>query len=205
MYQPRLFRETDRARIHDLIDARSFGTLIVAHPSGLEISHVPFVLDREVGEHGQLRLHVARANPIWTRALAVGRVTAVFGGPHGYVSPSWYENPTEQVPTWNYAVAHAHGTPRELSRSELVGALDALVAKHEGSGASAWRMSRLSRDFVDELLREIAGLAISIDELEGKFMLSQNRSAVDHARVVEALRGRATPDDLEMAALMSEK
>jgi predicted FMN-binding regulatory protein PaiB len=34
-----------------------------------------------------------------------------FHGPHGYVSPTWYET-APAVPTWNYGVVHAHGRPR---------------------------------------------------------------------------------------------
>lgn len=36
----------------------------------------------------------------------------IFRGAEGYVSPNWYSGKAEHhraVPTWNYAVAHAHG------------------------------------------------------------------------------------------------
>jgi transcriptional regulator len=116
MYQPRVFREDDRSRLHDLIERHAFGMLLVPSPDGsVEASHLPFHLDRNGGPHGCLTVHVARANPIWEGALASGRVTAVFTGPHAYVSPLWYEHPDEQVPTWNYAVVHARGVPRLLT------------------------------------------------------------------------------------------
>ena len=204
MYQPRLFREENRGRLHDLIDTCSFGTLVVCARDGeTEISHLPFVLDRDVGAHGRLRVHTARANPICKLALGAARVTAVFSGPHGYVSPAWYERPDEQVPTWNYAVVHAHGAANELERQPLVQLLDDLVSRNEGDGPGAWRTSMLRPGLRDRLLDEIVGLSIDITALEGKFKLSQNRSAPDQARVVEALCGRAGPDDLALARLMS--
>src|SRR5262245_58942503 len=110
MYLPRVFESTDRALICELIHAYSFATLVVARAAGdLEIAHLPFVFDSEVGPHGRLRAHVAVANPISELVVAGASATVIFQGPHAYVSPSWYEKPTEQVPTWNYAVIHARG------------------------------------------------------------------------------------------------
>ena len=206
MYQPRLFREDDRARIHDLIEAHSFGALVVVPPGGEpEISHLPLSLDRNAGAHGRLRLHVARANPIWKAALAAGQALAVFTGPHAYVSAGWYEVPTEQVPTWNYAVVHARGTPTEMTGDELARLLDDLVAANEGEGEDAWRTSLLAPGFRDELLPQIVGLSIEITKLDAKFKLSQNRSAVDRARVVDALRARGRTEDLDLVELMSPR
>jgi transcriptional regulator len=205
MYQPRLFREEDRARLHDLIDRNPFATLIVVAPgSALEIAHVPVLLERDGAGTGKERLllHVAAANPIWKAALAAGQVVVVFAGPHGYVSPTWYEHPSEQVPTWNYAVVHAHGIPKKLERDELVRVLDELVSAYEGRAPEAWRASPAIRD---ELAREIVGLSIDVTKLEGKFKLSQNRSEVDQARVVDGLRARATPEDIALADLMTPR
>jgi len=206
MYQPHAFQENDRRRVHDLIDAHSFGTLlVVSREGGLDISHVPFVLDRNAGDHGRLRLHVATANPIWQAALAAGRVTAVFAGPDAYVSASWYERPAEQVPTWNYAVVHAHGTPTKMEREDLLRLLDELVAAHEGDAPEAWRSGLLSSALRDELLSQIVGISIEVTELEGKFKLSQNRSDIDRARVTDALRMRGRPCDAALAELMATR
>lgn len=205
MYQPRAFREDDRSRLHALIEAHSFATLLVTSASGdLDVAHVPVVLDRAASGAERLRLHVAMANPIWRAALAAGRVTVLFSGPHAYVSARWYEQPSEQVPTWNYAVVHAHGVPSRLGRDELVRLLDDLVAANEGDAPEAWRTERLDRAFLNELLGEIVGLAIEVTKLEGKFKLSQNRSEADHARVAAALMRRGTPNDTALAALMTE-
>jgi transcriptional regulator len=207
MYLPKLFLETDRDRLHRLIEAHSFGCLIVPkEPGEVEIAHLPFVLDRDVGPSGRLRAHVARANPIW-RLLTDGRpAIAVFSGPHGYVSPRWYERPGEQVPTWNYAVVHAHGRALSpMSREDLVSLLDDLVTVHEQSATEPWTTARLDPTLRDELLRAIVGFTLTIERLEGKLKLSQNRSPSDHARVVRGLSERGWPDDLEMVGLMTAK
>ncbi|MEI9885779.1 MAG: FMN-binding negative transcriptional regulator [Rhizomicrobium sp.] len=201
MYQPRVFREEQRARLHDVIERHSFGTLVVASQTGeLDISHVPVLLDRE---RGRLGLHVAAANPIWKKALESGRATVIFGGPHAYVSASWYETPSEQVPTWNYVVVHASGAPRKMDRDELLALLDGLVSANESNDAKAWSTRVLDAAVRDELLLQIVGLSIEIATLEGKFKLSQNRSEGDRQRVIAALRARGTPDDLALVALMT--
>lgn len=204
MYLPTVFAENDSARLHDLVDGIGFGALIAATPDGgLEIAHVPLVLERAPGTLGRLHAHVARANPLWRVALAAGRVTAVLQGPHGYVSPRWYERPREHVPTWNYAVVHAQGrVAGPMSDADLRAHVDALAARHERGVPAPWRFDDLAPDLRDRLAAQIVGLTIAIDRLEGKLKLSQNRSDADRARVRAALLARGASDDLAMAALM---
>jgi transcriptional regulator len=204
MYSPELFREHDPRRLGDLVDAHPFGTLIAQDDDGaVQIAHVPFVLDRGVGPHGWLRFHVAKANPIWRAALESRSVVAVFRGPDAYVSASWYEKPLEQVPTWNYAVVHAHGVlDPPMTKDDLHRLLVDLAAIHEAGSASPWRVNDLDPVFRDELLDQIVGLSMPVARLEGKFKLSQNRSDADRVRVVEALAARGGADDLEMVELM---
>ena len=202
MYNPSLFRVTDATRLHALIDAHPFGMLVAPAPDGVEVAHVPFVLDRGAGPNGTLRFHVARANAAWRAALAAQEVVAVIRGPDAYVSASWYEKPREEVPTWNYAVVHAHGRAAgPMPKDELRRLLVDLATRHE-TGDDAWRIDRLDAALADELLGEIVGVSVEIARLDGKFKLSQNRSDEDRRRVREALAGRATEADLEMLGLM---
>jgi transcriptional regulator len=203
MYNPALFRVADSTRLHELIDAYPFGTLVAPAPDGLEVAHVPFVLDRGAGPHGTLRFHVARANPVWRAALTAQEIVAVFRGPDAYVSASWYEKPREEVPTWNYAVVHAHGRATgPMMNDELRRLLTDIAARHE-NGEAPWRLDGLDPAFVDELLGQIVGVSVEIARLDGKFKLSQNRSDEDRRRVREALAARATEADLAMLRLMS--
>ena len=71
---------------------------------------------------------------------------AIFHGPHAYVSPSWYAEPAAAVPTWNYAVVHAHGT-LELAREprETRAILDSLIQRFESGRAAPWQLGTRPR------------------------------------------------------------
>lgn len=182
-----------------------FGTMMVSRADGqIEISHLPFLLDaRDDGD--TLRVHVARANRVWRDVLAADRpgdIVIVFHGPHGYVSPTWYEQSREDVPTWNYATVHAHVTePREMTEPELLKVLDDLAKENE-TGPAPWKLDEHPVESRDKLVKAIVGLELPVTRFESKFKLSQNRSAADHARVLAAFEERGTEDDVEMAKLM---
>jgi transcriptional regulator len=116
MYQPPHFREERLEVQHALIRACPLGTLVSVGPSGLTANHIPFLTDPERSRLGVLRAHVARANPVW-REAADQEALVVFQGSESYITPSWYETKRETgkvVPTWNYAVVHAHGRLRVM-------------------------------------------------------------------------------------------
>lgn len=207
MYLPKVFAETDPTRIYDFVEAHAFGALIVPGEGGaLEIAHLPFLLDRTAGMHGVLRAHVAGANPIWKKAAEGRPATVIFTGPHGYVSPRWYEKPREQVPTWNYMAVHAIGRlEAPMERADLATLVDELSAFHERDAPDTeqpWRMADLEASFREELLDAIVGFRLVVDRFGAKLKLSQNRSAEDHTRVANALEARGAPDDLAMARWM---
>ena len=97
------------------------------------------------GDHGTLVGHVARANPVWQ---AQGQqVLVVFQGPDGYISPNGYAAKQEHgkvVPTWNYAVVHAHCTLKAIHEPERVlQILNKLTDKHEADQTHPWRLAWL--------------------------------------------------------------
>jgi transcriptional regulator len=203
MYLPKAFAEPDLATLHDLVEAHAFGVLVVPTPSGApEVSHLPFLLDRARGPHGTLRAHVARANPIWRAFDGKAEVLAVFQGPHGYVSPTWYAS-RDDVPTWNYAVVHAHGAPRLIeAEAELLDLLRRLADVHEQGRPDPWSTAELSAGTIGELLPAIVGFELPIARIVGKLKLSQNRRPEDREGAIRGLRERGTPDDLALVKLM---
>ena len=117
MYVPAHFEETDVGVLHALIRAHPLGAWVTQSGTGLVVNHIPFLLDPGGGAHGSLVGHVARANPVWRAFSRDIPSVVVFQGPQAYISPSWYPSKHahgKAVPTWNYAVVHAHGLPRAI-------------------------------------------------------------------------------------------
>jgi transcriptional regulator len=197
-YVPPLFKVEERRTLVDFIEAHAFGTLVSTGPAGLSVSHVPFLV--EAAEDGPLTLlvHFARSNPHWQELEAASEVLAIFRGPHAYVSPTWYEN-HPSVPTWNYTVVHAHGRARAIDEARLRAMLARLAAKYEKGNAEPWRMEALPGDFAAKMVNAVAGFAIEVERLEGKFKLSQNRPGRDAALAADALEARGEAD---LAAMM---
>jgi transcriptional regulator len=116
MYTSADFDETRPDMLQGLIAQHPLGTVIVHGAQGLVADHIPFELGAPTAAApwGVLRAHVARANPLWRH---VGETMVVFQGASAYVSPSLSEEKPisgKVVPTWNYAVVHAHGVMRAV-------------------------------------------------------------------------------------------
>jgi transcriptional regulator len=198
IYVPPHFRVEDRERLVDFMRAHAFATLVSAGAAGLDVSHVPLLIDLE-GESIRLRGHLARANAQWETLEGARHVTAIFHGPHAYVSPTWYAT-HPSVPTWNYAVVHAHGSARLMEEAELHEVVSELSAKYEAGNRAAWKLSEQPAPYVSSMLGMIVGFEIEVGEVEGKFKLSQNRP-VEIARVAERLEASG---ERELAAMMRE-
>jgi transcriptional regulator len=63
-------------------------------------------------------------------------------------------------------------------------------------------VSDAPEDYIQQMLRGIVGLEVTITRLVGKFKMSQNRTPADQAGVVEGLKARGGADDAAMAALV---
>lgn len=188
MYLPPHFEITDTATLHDVVRRFPLATWATVVDGQALLNHVPFRLDADAGAHGTLIGHVARANPVWRTP---GPSVLAFQAADGYVSPSWYAAKREHgkvVPTWNYAVVHAHGTPEVVEdRDALHAIVSSLTQAHESTRPAPWAVDDAPADYVEQMLRAIVGIRIPVTRWVGKFKLSQNRSAADHGGVVAGL------------------
>lgn len=192
MYTPRAFGVTDDDKLHALMRDYPFAVLVTPDVDSIETTHLPFLVDPSRGTHGTLLGHMARANPHWKRFDGACEATAIFTGPHAYVSPSWYADP-HTVPTWNYAAVHAHGRPVAIDDPQRVRELLAqLVDVHEAPLEPAWTMDQ-AEPGLDRQLGHIVAFEMEITRLEGKFKLSQNRSPADRRGVIKALAESGDP------------
>jgi transcriptional regulator len=225
VYIPPHFNEERVEVLHQLIREHGLATLVTYGPSGLIASHVPLVLDTSsVGADadaaasagvgvgaahlGALRGHLSRANQQWRDYSPEVPALAIFAGPQHYITPSWYPAKAEHgkvVPTWNYIVVHAYGRLETYDdRESLLANVEALTTHHEAKRAEPWKVSDAPASYVDAQLKGIIGISLRIDRLEGKWKISQNRSAADQASVAAALHDAGSDASVAMAQSMNE-
>jgi transcriptional regulator len=208
MYTPSHFREERIEVLSRLIRTHPLAALVTAGEHGLAASHIPLVYDPIPGPFGTLRGHVARMNPQWRDASPRIQALAIFTGLERYISPSWYPSKAEHgkvVPTWNYAVVHAYGgLSVKFDHAWLRRNVEELTEANEHRSAHSWRVEDAPAEYIDRMLNEIVGVEIVIDRLEGKWKISQNRTAADRAGVVAGLQTLGTPEAKEMARLVED-
>jgi len=195
MYIRQDHRFTDTDALYALMDAHALGAWVVPGADGLVANHVPFLVDRTRGPHGTLVGHVARANPVWRQLAGAGASIVMFQGPQAYITPGWYPGKAEHgkvVPTWDYAVVHAHGVARAVEDREwLMDMLERLTNAHEAAQAAPWRVGDAPPEFIDKLLGAIVGIEIPIERLEGKRKASQDEAVRDRVGTAQGLREAA--------------
>lgn len=201
LYIPGHFGAGDRSAVARLIHDHPFATLMTPVAPEPLLTHLPLVLVADREPYGTLLGHFARTNP-HAQGAATAESIAIFHGPHAYVSPSWYARPAAAVPTWNYAIAHAHGTV-EFARdaAETRAILDAMIHRFEASRPLPWQPALSSRE-LDALVGAIVAFRIRVRRVDAKFKLSQNRSPEDRRRVAAALAAESHPDANATAAWM---
>jgi transcriptional regulator len=207
MYIPSHFEETRTEVMHALMHAHPLATLVTLSSDGITANHIPLLLSDTIAPFGKLQGHVARANPIWQDLLS-NDVLAIFQASDAYISPSWYPTKKETgrvVPTWNYAVVHAHAELRVIDDAEWLKAhLTRLTATHEADSPQPWALSDAPEEYTGRLIGGLVGLELTITRLSGKWKVSQNQPAVNQTGVVQGLQARGGENDLLMASLVAD-
>lgn len=209
-YTPVAFRETDTTELHAMIDGAGLATLATVGEAGPLISHLPLLFDPAAGPMGVLTGHLARGNPQWKVSDLSQPAVALFLGPDAYISPNYYPSKHEDprtVPTWNYVSVQARGRLETFDDPEqLLPLVTRLTERHERRAArpavKPWAVSDAPADYLGKMLRAIVGVRLTIESIDGKKKLSQNRAAIDQQGVVSALSASADPNELKVAALM---
>jgi transcriptional regulator len=195
-----LFASEDPDLVRQLVREHPWGTLVTATSTGLAASHYPLLLDEEANGL-TLLTHLGRPDD---EVLEIdrGEVLVIVQGHHGYISPSWYSPQERKVPTWNFTVAHLHGTPQILGEEENLQVLTRLVDHFERPLDDP---AHLDPEYAAPIAKGTVGLRIPIDRFELKRKLSQNKDDETRRNVIAALRDEGPYRHLELADQMERE
>ena len=204
MYIPHFNVFEDQAEIRRMIDSIGTAEIVTVGPDGTPLATLLPILWSEDGS--TVIAHLARANDHWKHIKPGSRFLAIVAGPQAYVSPAWYASKAEHgrvVPTWNYTAVHLTGTITVHDDPEWVrGAVTELTERHEHPRTEPWAVTDAPTKFVDGQLKAIVGLEMTVERVEAKAKLSQNRSVGDRKGVINGLNAEGGPREMSVAALM---
>ena len=204
MYVPTINRIENQEEIYDFIKNNGFATLVSVNTEGVPLAtHIPITLELTPENTPILRGHVSRANPHAALLLENPQSLVIFQGAHAYISSSWYTH--ESVSTWNYSAVHVYGTIRILTADELWDSVSYLTAKYEASVENPLYVDKMSPDAVKKEIKGIVGFEMTLDQIDAKAKLSQNRKNVDYQRIIEALEKTDDGQAHEVARQMKDR
>jgi transcriptional regulator len=204
MYIPKLNRIENQDEIFDFIKTNGFATLVSVNTEGVPFAtHIPITLEFTPENTPILRGHVSKANPHAKLLVENPQGLVIFQGAHAYISSSWYTQ--ENVSTWNYSAVHVYGKVRILTTDELWDSVSYLTAKYEASVENPLYVDKMSHDAVKKEIKGIVGFEMTLDRVEAKAKLSQNRKDVDYQNIVSELEKTNDGQAHEVARVMREK
>lgn len=190
MYIPSSFKNTDPEALSQLIATYPLGLLISHGPEGIITSPIPFLL-RNNNAALSLVAHIAKANKHWQALQNNHDCLVIFTGHNNYITPNWY--PTKQtthqvVPTWNYEIVEVRGKAEVIEDSVWIGKqIEELTASMEHKRKSPWKVSDAPTEFINAQIKAVIGIEIVITEINGKWKMSQNKTAEEVAGVIRGL------------------
>ena len=179
------FVTDDADEVKRLIRENPWATIVSATSNGIVASHYPVLLEHDA-EGISIVSHVGRPDER-LHELGQHEILVIIQGPHGYVSPGWYET-DDFVPTWNHVTAHLYGTPELLSDEENFSVLERLVDHFE-----KWMPQPMTLQIDEPAARHIAtgtvGLRLRVARFDARLKLSQNREPAVVESIVRHLEG----------------
>lgn len=195
------FAVTDPDEVKRLIRENPWATFVSPTSNGLVASHYPIVLEETEGDEISFVSHVGRPDDD-QHELGQHEMLVIVQGPHGYISPSWYDVGS-RIPTWNHVTAHLYGVPEILTPEENFRVLTELVEHFEGDmphPAHLW-----DEPAAERVAKGTAGLRFRVTRFEARLKLSQNKPDEVHHRIVSELAGGEHYSNPALAAEMNRK
>lgn len=198
MHPAPYFRESNLVTLVNRVRTYPLGLVSVNGDAAPLAAHTPVLADLDDGRP-RLRFHLSAQNPVVRRIEGGASVLVVFTGPDAYISPDWYGDIPNQVPTWNYLSVEAEG---------LAGPSDSATFLDDVSNwfetkllpKPPWTRAKMTPGSFEAMLRGIRTFELLPSRFEGITKLNQNKVPAARAGVIAGLS--AIPDGLAIAREM---
>lgn len=161
--------------------------MLVGNEGGNSVATQVPVLVEERGDKLILRGHIMRGTDHYKAFEANNKALVLFTGAHCYVSSSWY-NERNIGSTWNYMTVYAKGEMKFTTDDETVQLLTDLTHKYEDGHNPNELVENMPPEYINAMVKAIAGFEIEVQELHPIFKLSQNRSDESYKNIVAQLQ-----------------
>lgn len=197
------------ADVVELVRRHPFALIVTSAPGEAPVAtHAPVVIpagaapvDSLVGT--TLLGHIARSNPQWQAIDDADPVLLVFGGPHGYVSPTTYGY-DPSVPTWDYAAVHLTARIEVLEGAEdCMHIVRETVRAAEDLMPTRWDDTASIATF-EKIVGGIVGFRLQITDEKAVFKVSQDKPDDVRERVARDARERGDAYG-DLASLVESK
>lgn len=196
MYIPKINLLTDRKEILSFMRENSFATVVTIIDDLPVANQLPFLIVEE-GDTIKLKSHFAKANNQW-KNLEGQTILITFSGSHAYISPKSYDSPLA-VPTWNYISVHAYGQGRVISdEAEVIKFMEYTVMQYEADYLTQW--AKLPAEYKEKMLQSIVAFEVTVNDLQAKEKLRQNKSVLERFRIIESLHATGNYNDRLIAS-----
>lgn len=206
MYIRDIFKQQDKNALAACIKQNPLAMLVINGDPYPSVYHVPLLLVHN-DDQWRLKGHIAIANPL--ADVEKSSLVVVFNGADAYVSPGYYATKKVDprvVPTWNYATVQVQGTLK--IRHDAAWKLDLLrqlTQTHEADLTQPWKITDAPADYIEKMLKGIVGIDIKINDIQGKWKVSQNQPVENKQSVADHLGATASEKNKAMAALVKER
>lgn len=177
---------TDVDEVKRLIRENPWTTYVSPTSNGLVASHYATLLEETGDDTISIVSHFGRPDE---EAHELGRheVLVIVQGPHGYISPGWYDE-GDFIPTWNHVTAHLYGVPEILTPEENFRILHRLTDHFEREMPEP-RSLHIDEPYAERVAKGTVGLRIRVTRFDARAKLSQSKPAHVRERIMTELAG----------------
>lgn len=203
MYKMPEFLETDTGAVIAFMHRHEFITL-TGNADGRSVATQVPVMITETDKGILLRGHIMRNTDHYQAFEQNPDVLVLFNGPHCFVSASWYKE-RNIGSTWNYMTVHVRGRIRLLDTAGTHAIITDLTHKYEDKRAMPELVENMPSEYVNGMVKAIAGFEIIAEEITPIFKLSQNRSDESYANILAQLESTDDHGSHEIAKEMRKR